>query len=357
VEAIILVLAPKIELQAGELEGLIRRQGLPKLAFVPSAELPLSVSRHPQIAALGEGTYLITALSCYREEAEDLSEPGDPHVLIAPFARRNYYAEAVARLKGVVRVLCQRHGFSRQALRIFCNSPLPEKALAVLSGLGSYGKNTLILIPGMGSLFVIAGLFIPAKVTGIPEPSRRPAGGYTAALWRDTAELRFPLCGDCRSCQDACPVGALDEAGRLDESRCLQALCTEARPFSEQARRAWAYRFYGCQSCQDVCPYNRGLETQTVVQRGELGPSLSLKHLLCLPAEQFRETLRGSTLARSWIQPRTLLRNALVAAGNRRDPILLDAVAAHRASPDPLVAQAAAWALGSIGGRPRGGRD
>ena len=336
------MLYPETELQAEELEGLIREQGFSKVAFLRSVDLPQSVAGHGEIAALGAGTFLMTALSCFREEAEDRSEPGDPHTLIAPFARRNYYAEAVARIKRVVRSLCTTYGFSKQAMRIFCNSPLPEKALAVLSGLGSYGKNTLILVPGMGSLFVIAGLFIPADVVGMK--SSPPVTDQSAAT-----VARFPLCGSCRLCQNACPVNALDEAGRLDESRCLQALCTEPRPFSESHRRAWAFRLYGCQSCQDVCPLNRNLEAEAATRRGDLGPSLPLKQLLSLSAQQFREVLRASALARSWIPPRTLLRNALLAAGNRRDPVLLQAVTRHCSSPDPLVARAATWALSRIG--------
>ncbi|UCF96483.1 MAG: hypothetical protein JSV89_15055 [Spirochaetaceae bacterium] len=327
----------RIELRKVELEDLIHEQGFSAVAFVHSTSLPAWISLHPEIKALGEGTYLITALSCYRQEAEDLSAPDDPHTLIAPFARRNYYAEAVARLKVVVRTLANRHGLNKQVLRIFCNSRLPEKALAVSSSLGSRAKNTLILIPGMGSLFVIAGLFTAVTVIETP-------GGAEAAE-SASAESVFPLCGACRACQDACPVGALSQAGRLDESRCLQALCTQSARFSESFRRAWAFRLYGCQSCQDVCPHNRRLGQETETQRGELGPSLSLKFLLSLSTSQIKDYLRGSTLDRSWIPPRTLLRNALLAAGNRRDPVLYDLVARHRSDPDPLVAQAAVWAL------------
>jgi epoxyqueuosine reductase len=352
------VSASKIELQAEELEVLIRQQGFSRPAFLPSADIPRSLSGHPQIAVLGEGTYILTALSCYREEADDLSQPGNPHALIAPFARRNYYGEAASRMKGVVRDLCGNHRFSRRELRIFSNSPLPEKALAVASGLGCYGKNTLILIPGLGSLFVIAGLFVPAAVAGIPKPQKQPAGGFPAADRDDFAgDAPFRLCGSCRACQDACPVDALEQAGRLDDGRCLQALCTEPRPFSESARRAWAFRFYGCQSCQDVCPHNRGLSVQTDTLRGELGPSLSLRRLLAFSPGDLREFLRTSALSRSWIPPRTLLRNALLAAGNRRDPAMLDAVTRRCSDPDPLVARAAAWALAGIRDAYAEGRD
>lgn len=329
------------KLHAEELEALVRDQGFHKVAWLSTSGLPRRLAEHPEISALGEGTFLLAALSCYRQELDDASAPGDPHALIAPFARRNYYGESVSRLKTVVRALCKDHGLRKQALRIFCNSRLPEKPLALLSGLGSFGKNSLILIPGMGSRFVIAGLFLP--VAGIGE-----SGGLSGNPPLTGPEVRFDLCGSCRACQEACPVGALSEAGRLDETRCLQALCTETVPFSEAFRLTWSFRFYGCQSCQQVCPHNRTLSLETETHLGELGPSVSLKGLLSLSVPEMKEYVRRTAMARSWIPPRTLLRNALIAAGNRRDPVLLNFVERHRCSEDKLVREAADWAVHRI---------
>ncbi len=46
-----------------------------------------------------------------------------------------------------------------------------------------------------------------------------------------------------------------------------------------------------------------------------------------------------------------MVRNALIAAGNSGDAALVAPVRAACADPDPVVAEAAAWALDRLGGR------
>ncbi len=195
-----------------------------------------------QYHAEGSGSFLISALSCYRDEPADLSKQNNPHGLIAPFARRNYYGEAVGRMKEIFRRIMEKTGLRKRDGRIFCNSRLPEKPLASLSGLGFYGKNSLIISPGLGSLFVIAGLYIPVKL----EPDLIPSE------WEEPGSI----CGNCTACMDACPVGAIVRPGILEESKCLQYKASRYMSFSDDEKRAWGYKLYGCQICQDVCPYN-----------------------------------------------------------------------------------------------------
>ncbi|MBN1836604.1 MAG: iron-sulfur protein [Spirochaetales bacterium] len=333
-----------VPVPAGELRAWCAEQGFPRTATVSTRHLPAILRSHPEVAALGEGTYLLAALSCFRREPEDRSTPAEPHGLIAPFARRNYYREAVLRLRPVTRRLGSAAGVAPRELRIFCNSPLPEKPLAVASGLGAYGKNALVLIPGLGSLFVIAGIFAPLELSGTEPAERGPGGGLEVG----------GMCGSCTACQDACPVGALSEPGQLDQARCLQAWAGTYGELPAELVDAWGFRLYGCQVCQEVCPHNRSLREQTETVLGELGPSLPLRRVLEPDPEELAGQLRRTALGMSWISKRALQRNALLAAGHRARAgfsvggALLRLVEAHGGSGDPVLAGAAAWALKRI---------
>ncbi len=279
---------------------------------------------------------LVCALSCWRREPDDLSAPGDPHALIAPFARRHYYREAVRRLGRLADRLAERAGPLREAFHPFSNSRRPEKRLAVAAGLGFYGRNGLVISPGLGSLFVIAGIRLPGRS---PPATPLPEWGTPGAM-----------CGDCRACREACPTGALETPGRPDLSRCLQAWAARAGELPDAVREAWGTRLYGCQACQEVCPWNRGLRLESECTLGEVGPSLPLRVLLGGEGEEARRALlRGTAMGLGWVAPEALLRNALLAAGRRGDPAVRPQVERWRRHPSPALAAAAGRALERLG--------
>ncbi len=318
-------------------------EGFQRVRRLRSEDLPERLRGSPQIAALGRGLFLLAALSCYRDEPDDPSEPGEPCALIAPFARRNYYREAILRLKKSLAVLVpDARGRSGTRVRAFSNSGLPEKPLAAACGLGFLGSNSLVIAPGVGSAFVIAGLFLPDDLGFRGEVSDRPlergleAGG---------------LCGSCRACLEACPVGAIVSPGRVDRTRCLQALATRLEAWPPGVREAWGCRLYGCQACQDACPFNRNLSVQTRTELGATGAGVRLSRLLGLEEQGIRAMFRGTALGMSWIPPEALVRNALLAAAHRGDRAVLGLVKRHLNHRAPAVREAARWAV------ERSGRD
>jgi epoxyqueuosine reductase len=69
--------------------------------------------------------------------------------------------------------------------------------------------------------------------------------------------------------------------------------------------------------------------------------------LLALDDAAFREMFAGSPIKRIGVA--RMIRNCLIAAGNSGDLKLAPSVRAHLADPDPVIAEAAQWALGRLG--------
>ncbi|MDR2403774.1 MAG: hypothetical protein LBD78_07055 [Spirochaetaceae bacterium] len=221
---------------------------------------------------------------------------------IAPFARRNYYREAVKRLKTLAAEL-RGGGGKKSDFRIFCNSRIPEKPLAIGCGLGAPGRNGLVISPKGGSLFVIAVLTLPM------------------ALECDDPEASFAPCRNCDPgeppCKRACPTGAQRGDGTIDLQRCIQwyASGNEERIPGDVARR-WGRRLYGCTACQDACPCNHppvaGIETA----EGPLPAWLDCRELLVQSDGEIKARFKGTAMGLSWLGPAAIRRNAeMVVAG------------------------------------------
>ena len=224
---------------------------------------------------------------------------GGPGVL-APFARSNYYAEAVARLKRIVSELRRKTGLSREDFRIFCNSRFPEKQMAWHCGLGYFGRNSLLITPEYGSLGIIAGFFLPFELEGDSPLENAP----------------YENCGSCRLCASSCPGKAVKDGGGIDRPLCYQHLSTASVVLSPEVTSRWNI-LYGCQICQDVCPKNRKKPEGNPAGRGLLGEEPDLKFILEASEDELREYLKGSALSQSWIRPVLLKRNALICLWQR----------------------------------------
>ncbi|MGO9409644.1 MAG: epoxyqueuosine reductase [Spirochaetia bacterium] len=293
--------------------------------------LEAGFSRAGFTRGVDQASVLVCCLSCHRSEIDDLSTADDPHGLIAPFARRNYYKTAVRMLRRLTARLDVELGIPRKSVRIFCNSRLPEKPLCVAAGLAWQGNNGLCITSGLGSLFVIAGAVIPASLSGFADPTPSPTH-----------------CGSCRRCIEACPTRAIRSPGIVDRSLCLQGLAASADALPPDVMEKWGARLYGCQVCQSVCPHNSGPLEEAPAADGEVGPSVSLRWFLSQDAPSLQRLFHGTTMGLSWISKEALLRNAIVAAGNSRYGGLRESVEPFVGNASPALNAAARWALERI---------
>ena len=108
-------------------------------------------------------------------------------------------------------------------------------------------------------------------------------------------------------------------------------------------------RIYGCDDCLAVCPWNRFAEAASAnrafLPRAELAAP-RLADLLTLDDAAFRALFSGSPIKR--IGRDRFVRNCLIAAGNSGQPDLAESVRPHLSDPNPVLAEAARWALDQL---------
>jgi epoxyqueuosine reductase len=219
-----------------------------------------------------------------------------------------------------------------RAVGVCDTAPLLERDFARRAGLGWFGKNTMLLNKRLGSWF-----FLGALLTDL---ALRPDTPHESAH-----------CGTCTACLDACPTQAFVGPGVLDARRCISYLTIELRgPMPEELRPGVGDWLFGCDVCQEVCPWNRRAPAgdPALAARAEL-EALDPVELLGLDEEGFRRCFRGTALTRA--KRSGLLRNAAVVLGNVGGPQALPALRRALGDTDPLVREAAAWAIGEIEGR------
>ncbi|MFL5925926.1 MAG: tRNA epoxyqueuosine(34) reductase QueG [Gaiellaceae bacterium] len=270
-------------------------------------------SCHPETLLPGARAVL-SAASCYWAPEAPL-ERGEGRLA------RYTWTDAYERLREQLDALGRRLGGHYRVL-VDANQHVDREA-AARSGVGFYGKNTMLITRRHGSWVVLGTLVTDVEL----EP--------TAPLATD--------CGECRLCIDACPTGALDEPGRLDATRCLSYWTQAPAPIPLEYRSALGAQVYGCDICQDVCPWNRGVEKRRRDDQ-EQRAHVDLVEWLEQDGAALVSDYDRLYVPRNDV--RWLRRNALVALGNTGADDHVPLLERYADDDDELLAEHASWALG-----------
>ncbi|MBK5224663.1 MAG: tRNA epoxyqueuosine(34) reductase QueG, partial [Acidimicrobiia bacterium] len=260
----------------------------PERSTDPSATLP------------GARSLVVGALAYRRAEPAPPPERATAG-RVARYSWTDHYATLRSGLAAVATHLVD-HGW--RAVVVADDNALVDREAAYRAGIGWYGKNANLLLPGLGSWFVLGSVITDAPLVPSPGPV---ADG----------------CGSCTRCIDSCPTGAIVAPGIVDARRCLAWLVQAPGTFPREHRVAMADRIYGCDDCQEVCPPNRLAERQDVggatsVPDEGLEPWVQLLDLLTADDATLIERHGRWYIPRR--DPQHLRRNALVALGNVADP-------------------------------------
>jgi epoxyqueuosine reductase len=143
----------------------------------------------------------------------------------------------------------------------------------------------------------------------------------------------------------------------MDASRCIAYLTIEKRgPIPEELRAPIGRQVFGCDICQDVCPWNARSRSQKAGQH-DLPPADLTRRELINPAlawlagltpKEFNRQFRSSPITRT--KRSGLLRNVAITMGNSGDRAFLPQLEewAGAEAEDPVLAEAAAWALARL---------
>lgn len=261
---------------------------------------------------------IIAAAQCYL--TDESSDTGKFQGSIARYTRRNNYKDLKQRLEKIARSISDHKWFCAS------NGPVAEKPIARRSGVGYYGKHSIIINPDYGSWIVLGEIITTLDI----EPD-------------DTLP---DACGQCDICIQTCPTRAIIKPYFIDRSRCIQELTNWTGMIPEDIAQVWGDRLYGCTACQDMCPVNVKVPARAPrTNIGHVGASYSALSILQMDEDHYRREFADNQMSADWINFNAIQRNALLVLGHYRDRTTLPTIEKFTGSSDPLLSCTASWIL------------
>ena len=251
-----------------------------------------SRSTDPNTAVEGARSIIVAARSYHSDQPD---HPGGISARVARYAQDDHYTPLRQALQKVALRL-RADGY--RAVVFADENNLVDREVAYRAGLGWFGKNANILLPGAGSFFSLGSIVTTAVLTPASQPA--PDG-----------------CGTCRACYDECPTQAIVADGVIDARRCLAWLVQKPGIFPREFRVALGDRLYGCDDCQTSCPPTVRLHTRHHARIAPIagpGAFVDVIELLNESNESLLEKYGSWYLAER--DPRWLRRNGLIILGN-----------------------------------------
>jgi epoxyqueuosine reductase len=284
--------------------------------------------RHPSSIVPDVRSVVMVGMN-YHEPASRRS-PQSSAGRVASYALGEDYHDVLRRKLNQLLAWVQRESPGCSGRGVVDTAPLLERDFARRAGLGWFGKNTMLLNKRLGSYFFLGALLLDLELAS------------------DTPHLASH-CGTCTACLDSCPTEAFVAPGVLDSRRCLSYLTIELKgAVPEALRPAMNDWLFGCDVCQEVCPWNRKAPAGNEPAFGPRADlmAVDLVELLGYTEAEVRRRFRGTSLTRA--RRRGLLRNAALILGNCGDRAALPALRRAAADDDPIIRDAARWAIERI---------
>ena len=283
-------------------------------------------STDPARAVPGAQSVIVAARSYLADD--EPARPTGPQARVARYAWVDHYAPLRTGLRAMARRL---RAAGERAVAFADDNSIVDREVAHLGGLGWFGKNANVLIPGAGSWFVLGSI-----ITTAAYPVATPVNDG---------------CGSCTRCLERCPTGAIVAPGVIDANRCLAWVLQRPGTIPVEMRPAIGDRIYGCDDCQEACPPTVRLGRRHQLRLdGDVQAWVDVLDLLDASDEDVLDRYGRWYIAGR--DPRWLRRNALVVLGNTADASdgrTQATLARYRHHHDELLAEHARWASARLG--------
>lgn len=172
---------------------------------------------------------------------------------------------------------------------IHCDtSPLADRYMAYLAGLGFYGKNNCFISPKWGSYVMIGTILTTLEF-----------------------EPNTPLEQSCMGC-NRCITACLGQCLGHDEFKydtCKSYLTQKKGDLTneEEIIIGKTPLVFGCDVCQEVCPHNQNIPTTPIPEFQRVEPYIDINELASLTNKEFKA--KYGNRAFSWRGKKILMRN------------------------------------------------
>ena len=172
---------------------------------------------------------------------------------------------------------------------IHCDtSPLADRYMAYLAGLGFYGKNNCFISPKWGSYVMIGTILTTLEL-----------------------EPNTPLNQSCMEC-NRCITACLGQCLGHDEFKfdtCKSYLTQKKGELTSEEEHIIAKTplVFGCDVCQEVCPHNKDIPTTPIPEFQSVEPYIDIDELDSLTNKEFKA--KYGHRAFSWRGKKILMRN------------------------------------------------
>lgn len=162
--------------------------------------------------------------------------------------------------------------------------PVLERDLAYRSGLGWFGKNSMLINKRHGSFFLVSAILLDKE------------------LEVETRTLDVDHCGNCTRCIDACPTDAIVDNRAIDAEKCISTFTIELFKDAEPPVGYPTERgeIFGCDICQEVCPWNqKPLLNSLIGETVNFEKFYNETNLEEISNRQFKRIFKGTSLERT----------------------------------------------------------